>query len=318
MTEAETKSKPKFDLSDGVGKEDFLAILHGIWHFFFVLLKVILWPWIWAFREIGRTIRFIKNSHDGTLNDSERQFLESLPLFFTVIGLLGGFAVAIIAILALTDFVVEIFDDFDLIKSLEDLAGGIGAIVTVIWEAIKAIAEFTIWFFESVAKVFAGNPFYALIGLSIIGLTLMILYFLISETEVVRRLFGRIGSALGFFRNLPSRFYEKTNNWYLSFNRRFAGLVIGRQRLDNHKQRFFRKVLVATILLGLYTFLGGIIILANYFADEEALPQLIYLSFTLFMLGVVTGVIELAFLTRVLDMVSRRRYLLKGEETHSE
>ncbi|MHA2273867.1 MAG: hypothetical protein ACXACI_18610, partial [Candidatus Hodarchaeales archaeon] len=112
MTEAETKSKPKFDLSDGVGKEDFLAIIYGIWHFIFVLLKVILWPWIWAFREIGRTIRFIKNSHDGTLNDSERQFLESLPLFFTVIGLLGGFAVAIIAILALTDFVVEIFDDF--------------------------------------------------------------------------------------------------------------------------------------------------------------------------------------------------------------
>ncbi|MFW9917540.1 MAG: hypothetical protein ACFFGZ_18210, partial [Candidatus Thorarchaeota archaeon] len=273
---------------------------------------------IWAFRELGRTIRFIKNSHDETLNESERQFLESLPLFFTVIGLLGGFAVALIAILALTDFVVDIFDDFDLIKSLEDLAGAITAIVSALWEGFKAVADFTVWFFETVADVFAGNPFYALIGLSIIGLTLVILYFLISETEVVRRLFGRIGSLWGFFRNLPYRIYEKANNWYLGFNRRFAALVIGRQRLDNHKQRFFRKVLVATILLGLYTFLGGIIILANYFADEEALPQLVYLSFTLFMLGVVTGVIELAFLTRVLDLVSRKRYYLMEEETQSK
>jgi hypothetical protein len=318
LTEAETKTKPKFDLSDGVGKEDFLAILHGIWHFIFVFLKVILWPWIWALREIGRTIRFIKNSHDDPLNDSEKQFLESLPLFFTVIGLLGGFAVALIAIFTLTDFVVKTFDDFDLIESLEDLAGGIGAIVSAIWEGIKAIADFTIWFFESVSKVFGEDPFLALIGLSIIGLTLMILYFLISETGVVRRLFGRIGSVWEFVRNMPRRFYEKTNSWYLSFNRRFAGLVIGRQRLDNHKQRFFRKVLVATILLGLYTFLGGIIILANYFADEDALPKLIYLSFTLFMLGIVTGVIELAFLTRVLDLVSRKRYFLMGEETTSE
>jgi hypothetical protein len=318
LTKAETKTKPKFDLSDGVGKEDFLAIVYGVWHFIFVLLKIILWPWIWALREIGRTIRFIKNSHDDTLNESERQFLESLPLFFTVIGLLGGFAVALIAILALTDVVVDIFEDFDLVKVLEDLAGGISEIVGALWDGFIAVAEFTVDFFQAIFEFFGGNPFYALIGLSIIGVTLVIFYFLISETAVVQRLFGRISSSWEFFKTLPYRIYEKTNSWYLTFNRRFAGLVIGRKRLDNHKQRFFRKVLIATILLGLYTFLGGIIILANEYADEDALVQLVYLSFTLFMLGVVTGVIELAFLTRVLDLVSRKRYFLMGEETHSK
>ncbi|MFQ5976896.1 MAG: hypothetical protein ACE5OZ_02045 [Candidatus Heimdallarchaeota archaeon] len=314
MSESETKTKPKFDLSDGIGKEDFLAIVYGIWHSFVMLLKIIFWPWIWALREIGRTMRFMKSGHDNLLNDSERQFLESLPLFFTVIGLLGGFAVGLIAIFTLTDFVVEIFEDFDLVKVLEDLAGGISEIVVGFWDAFVTIAEAVVDFFEGVLKFFGDDPFFALIGLSIIGLSLVILYFVISETGVVQRFFARIGSTWGFFKNFPNRLWNKLNGWYLGFNHRFAGLVLGRQRLDNNTQRFFRKVLIATILLGLYTFLGGIVILANYFKDESELAQLVYLSFTLFMLGVVTGVIELFFLTRVLDMVSRSRYLTEDVE----
>jgi hypothetical protein len=314
LTEAEAKTGPKFDLSDGIGKEDFLAIIYGIWHLFIVLLKIILWPWIWALRECGRTIRFIKNSHDDLLNDSERQYLESLPLFFTVIGLLGGFAVGIIAFFALTDFVSKLFDDFDLVKNLEDFAGGLSEAIQGIWNGSVFIFSLVVGFFQFISDVFAGDPFLALIGLSIIGLTLVILYFVISETQVVQRMFAHVGSFWGTITNMPRAVWNKLNGWYLAFNRRFAGLIIGRRRLDINAQRFFRKVLVATILLGLYTFLGGIIILANYFENESDFNKLVFLSFTLFVLGVVTGVIELAFLARVLDLVSRHRYLTKKEE----
>ncbi|MFX0113832.1 MAG: hypothetical protein ACFFB3_04745 [Candidatus Hodarchaeota archaeon] len=314
MTESETKTGPRFDLSDGLGKEDFLAIIYGIFNVIFVLIKIILWPWIWALRECGRTIRFIKNSHDDLLNDSERQFLESLPLFFTVIGLLGGFAVGIIAFFALTDFVSNLFEDFDLVQNLEDFAGGLSEIIQAIWDGSVFIFSLVVGFFQFISEVFAGDPFLALIGLSIIGLTLVILYFVISETQLVQRLFAHVGSFWGNVRNMPRAAWNKLNGWYLAFNRRFAGLIIGRRRLDTNAQRFFRKVLVATILLGLYTFLGGIIILANYFEDEPELNKLVFLSFTLFVLGVVTGVIELAFLTRVLDLVSKHRYLTKKDE----
>ena len=89
MTEDVKKSRYSFDLSDGFGKEDIRAIFSGIWGFIVGILKIIFWPYVWISRVIGRSVRFIRvKATDNPLSSDERAFIESIPGFFIISGMI--------------------------------------------------------------------------------------------------------------------------------------------------------------------------------------------------------------------------------------
>ncbi|MFX1514408.1 MAG: hypothetical protein ACFFCQ_17685, partial [Promethearchaeota archaeon] len=92
----DAEAEPRFDLRDGFGKEDIHAILIFLWNIIKVPLKIIIWPYIWIWRQLGRLVRFLKIKHDNALNEDERQFVESVPLFYTTIGVFAGLLWAIL------------------------------------------------------------------------------------------------------------------------------------------------------------------------------------------------------------------------------
>ncbi len=307
MNDSDTKSGPKFDLSDGFGKEDFLAIIYGFFRFIFLVIKIILWPYLWCMRELGRTARFIRHSHDEPLNESEKRFLQSLPLFFTIIGLLGGFAVAIFLIIGLTDTLQDFFRDFDTDVILDDTSKFLSNIAKGSWDAVVFAGSLINGFFEFSVDVFEGDAALALGALSIIGFVLIIGWFVISETGVVQAAFGKIVSGLLYMRDAPNAIWTKLNNFYLGINASFASIIIGTERLETRRQQYFQKVLLGTVVLGIWTFLWGIVLMAtrDFPSNEE---KILWLSLVLFFLGIITGVVELAFLVRVLDLISRNKY----------
>ncbi len=112
-TESTKKKEYKFDLSDGLGFEDIAAIFSWIFKVIVFILKVIFYPYYWIFQEIGRTIHFLMNPHDGPLTDDEKVYVQSVPFFFLMFGFFVGILIGAIVIFIKIDEMRAFIEKFN-------------------------------------------------------------------------------------------------------------------------------------------------------------------------------------------------------------
>jgi hypothetical protein len=146
------------------------------------------------------------------------------------------------------------------------------------------------------------------IGVGIVGVILAILWIIISET-------GIVGAIVNFFTGIfisvvgvPTKAWNNSNRIYRRFNHILASIVIGQNRLDERNIGFHRKILFLTLGLGIYTLVFGLFVGITY--PQEGLNQTILYIFSVILgLGIGVGIIEMFLIVRILDIVSRKKYL---------
>jgi hypothetical protein len=331
---AKKKLEPKFDLSDGFGKDDISAALGGIWRFFINIFKFILYPYVWITRMLGRSIRFAraKEASMRPLNEDERIFMESIPTFFILVGVFLGILVGIFIAFLGSDAIIEFIDEL----SLDTIIGGIIWILSFIFEIILTIIglgnhhmDFIVWkagderslgiidwirfFFELMVEIFTTNFVILFLGIGLIGVVLVGIWIIISETGLLSAVVSIIGNTLRFIYYAPQRAFNTLNSIYLKFNKVLSGIVIGNERLTNRNVSFHRKIMLISLSLGLYTFIGGFFVLATQQIEDRTL-QITFILIVLIVFGLGVGIIEMFIITRFLDSVSRGRYTIKAIE----
>ncbi|MFX0206312.1 MAG: hypothetical protein ACFFDT_10010 [Candidatus Hodarchaeota archaeon] len=332
MTEEVTKEKrgPRFDLSDGFGREDISAVFASIWRAIVGVVKVLLYPYVWIARMFGRTIRFsrTKDREARLLTKDERSFMESVPSFFVLTGLFLGILLGVIF------YIIEGAELSSFFETLEltDIINTAGLILGILWEIIlwiigidKRDAEGKVVYdriglldiiFDVILAGLAGlmeiiteDPLMLFIGFGVIGVACAIIWVAVSETGIVSAILGFIVKIIDLFITTPDKLFNRLNNIYLRFNNALSTIVIGKSRLSERNVAFHRKILLLTVGLGLYTFVVGIFILITRPMESTGL-QIGFIFIILLVLGLGVGIIEMFIITRFLDAVSRGKYTI--------
>lgn len=344
MAEETSSSKkgPTFDLSDGFGREDIFAIIVLIWRIFIGIFKIIFYPYVWVVRQLGRAIRFmrVKDAGEKPLSKDERYFIESFPVFFVLVGLLLGILLGVVVAFFRLDAITSFFESLSLDTIIEVIAGALGFIVEIVLIVIgfdttgsKAglilpplsvskdlaggkikterfgIMDVIRTLFEFVLGIIGSDPILLFMGIGIIGVVLAVVWILVSETGIVRKIVTTIASTLSFLVSAPSRIFNRGNELYRSTNRRVSAVVFGEERLSNRSVAFHRKIILLSLGLGLYTFFGGLFVLASQQFDQTTL-QIGFILIVLLVFGLGVGLVEMFLVVRFLDTASRGRYTL--------
>lgn len=325
-----------FDLSDGFGREDIFAIFSAIWNFIKFILKVIFFPYVWIFRMFGRSIRFVrtKEAAEKPLNEDERYFMESIPSFFVLMGFFVGLLLGVVVAIGASDKIAAFFESLSLDTLLAAIVWWFLLIFEIIFTIIgwgdhdidsifwKAGDERSIGIIDWIRTIFTGiqdivsaDPLLLFIGIGIVGVSIAVVWIVISETGIVAGFLSIVKSSLHFLVTAPQRAYDKTNQIFKSFNNKLAVIVIGSERLGNRTVAFHRKILLYVLGLGAWTFLGGLFVLNR--VPEDAALQIAFFLIVLLVFGVGVGIFELFLIVRFLDTISRGKYTVgstKAEE----
>lgn len=331
----EKKGRYSFDLSDGVGKEDIFAIFAAIWGLIATILKIILWPYVWIFRVISRSIRFIrtKESTEKPLSEDERRFMESIPTFFILIGFFTGLLLAILvwifgteifdkiyrSVTGLDAFVLGVFTFFDVLIEIIFTLIGIGY-RSDRWldqppfyfqgtERRSGILDIVRILLEIIWDVVQQDPFLLFIAVGIGGVVVIVVLIILSETGVISGIAKIVSKTINLIVTAPYTVYNILNGIFLRFNKIMSSIIIGSGRLQNRNVAFHRKILVISYALGIYTFISGLFVLASQ-PDllSEATDAVIFIIIVLFAVGIGVGIIEMFLIVRFLDIVSRGKY----------
>jgi hypothetical protein len=335
LTEEVTKkkTKPKFDLSDGFGREDISAVFASIWHAIISILKVLLYPYVWIVRMFGRTIRFsrTKDREARILTEDERSFMESVPGFFVLTGLFLGILLGVIF------YIIEGAELSSFFETLEltDIINTLGVILGVLWEIIlwiigidKRDAEGNVVLdrfglldivfdillagVATIMEIITKDPLMLFIGFGVIGVVCAIVWVAVSETGIVSAILGFITKIISLVVTTPDKIFNRLNSIYLRFNNILSTIVIGKNRLTERNVAFHRKILLLTVGLGIYTFIVGIFILVTRPMGSTGL-QIGFIFIILLVLGLGVGIIEMFIITRFLDTVSRGKYTITSK-----
>ena len=327
-----TAEKYRFDLSDGFGKEDIRAILSKIWHVIIFVLKIIFYPYVWLFRMFGRSIRFVrtKKSPEKALSADERSFIESIPGFFVLVGFFGGIFFALIIWITDETGLGEFLQSLNLNEITDWLSwfitGTAEIILTIIgiddrsvtpvrdrWGLLDFIFDFLYGdILQPLVTIIADDPVTTFIGIGIIGVAIAIAWIIISETGVVIKIISMTTAVATTAVGMPSKAWNKSYGLYKRFNQILASVVIGQSRLDERNIGFHRKILLLTLGLGIYTFFSGIVVGAS--SDQTSFDPILFTFIVILVLGVGVGIIEMFLIVRILDIVSREKYIIPSDE----
>jgi len=324
-----------FDLSDGIQIEDFLAVFAAIWNFIKLIFKLIFYPYVWILRMFGRSFRFVrtKDAAEKPLNEDERAFMESIPTFFVLLGLFMGILLGIVVAIGASDAIVEFFESLSLDVIIESIAW----IIIIILEIILTViglgnhdVNFLVWnagderaagiidiirfFVEVINSIVNKDPLLLFFAIGAIGITIAVIWIIISETGIVARSLKITGGTIKFLVSAPYKAYDKVNSLYLNTNTRLSSLVIGTERLEGRTVAYHRKILLYALALGAWTFFGGIFVLTADVAPEGSSEIFAFFLVVLFVFGVGVGILELFLIVRFLDAVARGKYdILTGK-----
>jgi len=317
-----SEKKYVFDLSDGFGKSDVFAIFAAIGHLIAFVFKVIFYPYVWILRMFGRSFRFArsKESVDNTLSDDQRLFMESIPTFFILVGVFMGLIIAIFIGFIGSDAVERFLESLSLDTLIESLGWWLTLFLEIILWIIGldtgtgedkiyrfGIVDIIRGIFEIILAIFSSDPVLLFIGIGLVGIALAVVWILVSETGIVAGVVSFIAGVTKFLIFAPRRVYDKANNIYLGFNRRLGAIVLGDTRLGMYTVAFHRKILFYSLGLGIWTFLGGLFVLAsNPFSDVSF--QIGFVLIVLLFFGLGVGIVEIFLIVRFLDAVSRGKY----------
>lgn len=313
--------KYKIDLSDGFGTEDIGGIFYLFYRFIRFIFVVILYPYVWIWRMTSRALAFvrIKDQKETPLNDVQIRFMESLPMYFILTGFFVGILMAIL---------VFINDASELTAFLDELS--IDAIIQLIYDILAFILEVILWivgldttvdgvkterfgimdifrviFIEFLFTMFTEDPVLTFLGAGAIGLVLVIVYIILSETETVVKLFGSLKNILITLFLSPRRLYNRLDSFFSSLNKYLANIIIGRGRLEERNIGFHKKITGIVFAFGLYTFISGIVVLLTA-ENLDPVEKMSFFVIVLLGFGLGVGIIGLWIVVRILDKISKK------------
>ncbi len=301
------KREYKFDLSDGLGAEDIGAIFIWIYKAILFILKVIFYPYYWITQEIGRTIHFIMNPHDGPLTEEEKIYVQSVPFFFMMFGFFIGILIGAIVIFIKIDDIRAFIDSFNFDVAVNFIVSIIQLFIDIIKFIVLGTWDVTTAILKGMYDIASKNVLITFIVLSTIGFFGFLLFLLITETDYLQSFLQRIKDFFNFIFGLPRRAYNWGNHLYLRIIRRLSNVVYGDYRLD-YDMKFFRRVVGISMGFSLYILiiLLGILFIQRPTQDVE--QALLYAIISVIGFGFLCGIIAPYFLTRALDKITKGKY----------
>ena len=264
------KKQAKFDLSDGISSEDFIALGSGLWKVIVFILKIIFFPIIWVKRMLVRLQRFLFSPHaERLLTDDEKLLVSSVPVFLGFSGLTLGAIFAIFAYFNNRDnFLSKLQSVTDLLGLIGGLIKGFYDFLGIIWYnliyevILKGSRDFVVndIFKNSTIEI----PFLALAMIGFIG---AIVILVILELSFVQTLLQKTKDLINYIVSLPFRFYERIQQIWTKILKKIGDPVMGgEEMLNSYTNKFYQKGLRLILLFALITIFSGLYI---FFTNDQ-------------------------------------------------
>lgn len=257
-----------------------------------------------------------KKSENRTLNVEERWFVEQIPIIHAATGLIIGFLVSIFTVSNLYDwiitkiedtwtFTVNLFQDFW--NTMQELWITVSDwfVQNALWVYMN-IEEFFAMLKETFIIAFTINPYTTLGGLLFIGIGLNVLYIIIQE-----RLWWTFLRWMRYIFRTPDFVRVGVQQKYRSWNHKVMIFLINDERLRGRNVKFFRRSVLYTFIMSLYSLAASITIaLEPGFLEtlNYTFVQIIYVTSIVFIGEVVSGSIFLPIAVRLLDFFGGKTY----------
>ncbi|MFW9930616.1 MAG: hypothetical protein ACFFD1_14600, partial [Candidatus Thorarchaeota archaeon] len=293
-------------------------------HIIKIILVIIFYPLIWLGKEFFRLWKFLsggKGNKNHPLDFNEIAFVESVPIFFTVLGTMIAIIMGIFAWFSFNETIKNFFDD------LKNGLSGITNILTGIWNGLKWIFTTIFNFFvdifkagiDFISKLISENFALFVIALAIPIFILVVLYLIISETDFLPRLLRKLGYYGLGIADFPRWFYNRLDLLWLRVSKTIGRRVVGKKSLTENTRGFYQRILWLVIIYALWTFLWGILLIIGKLDTTETFSDLVLKTFgnlilVLFVSGVISGFLLMFTLVFILNRTSSKKYKAVPEE----
>jgi|TARA_R100000482_G_C5131589_1_gene152336 hypothetical protein len=284
------------------------------------LIKWLLFPIFWTYQRKMSYIRFaFKKSENRTLNVQERWFIEQIPIIHAATGLIIGFLVSIFTVSNLYNwikttiedtwtFTVNLFQDFW--STMQELWITVTdwIVDNILWVYLN-IEEFFAMLKETFIIAFSINPYTTLGGLLMIGIGLNVLYIIIQE-----RLYFTFLRWMRYIFRTPDFVRVGIQQKYRSYNHKIMIFLINFERLKKRNVKFFRRAVLYTFAMSIYSLAASITIaLEPGFLEtlNYTFVQIIYVTSIVFIGEVVSGSVFFPIAVRLLDFFGGKTYMAK-------
>ena len=259
-----TARKPaKFDLSDGISSEDFVALGSMIVRFIVFILKIVFFPLIWVKRMFVRLMNFLFSPHaERLLTDDEKLLVSSVPIFLGFLGLTTG---ALFALLAYLNNSHNFTSKFQSVKDFFSLLGGLLKglldVIGIIWGFIyQNILIGTKNYILN--DIFHNtNVIVPFLALAVIGFVGAIVILVLLELQFVQTFLKKLSDGVNFVVSLPFKLYERIQQAWNNIVKKLGDPVMGGQEsLNSYTNKFYQKALRLILLFAIITIFSGLYI----------------------------------------------------------
>jgi len=320
-SEANTSEKksPKYEVNfaDGFDQYDLIGFLLLPFKIIWALFKIILFPVAWIWRENSKIIGFWRtSSHHTPLTRDERDFVESLPLMYTITGVIAGVFFGIIAAFGFGDEFRRWINKFDLSQGFIDVLNSIGSILKYILEGLIVIVDGIGWvmnsILNSVGSLLKKNPVGALLVLIGIIIVVTLIIITIKETGVLdflgrwtKKLYFKVIGTPGALKNRIISSYRSFNSWYSKF-------LYTEERLNTRTQVFFKNIIGFTFFVTIGIFIAGIAVAFKFYSQSSSVFDTVsFFALVMFLTGLVPGWCLGGF-GIYFDFLSRGKYIAES------
>ncbi len=293
----------------------FYIVLLIIWWPF----KIVLYPFIWVFKEFRRMASFITNKSKGPLNYEEIALVESVPVFFTFASIDLAIILGLIASFAYSSKVKAFFDN---------LKNGIGSITSLVEAIINIFVVIAGWIYDLVVKIILEgtwnflvsiklDPIYLLIIAVVGSILIVILVMIISELNIIPLIMRKLGYFGLGITELPRAIYDSLDRFWVKFLKSFGRFISGKMVISKERG-FYRRIIVFVSLYAIWTFIWGVLILLYHLLEPSVsteihttsfvVEQMQYMLLVILLSGILAGTLLMFFMTRILKITTRNRY----------
>ncbi|MHA1991796.1 MAG: hypothetical protein ACW98A_12580 [Candidatus Hodarchaeales archaeon] len=317
---SEEKTKAKFDLSDGIQAEDFIALGTGLLSFIWRILVIIFYPFIYIWRNLGRLRVFLTTKAARPLTREEIKFISSWPLFLTIIGIMLGLVFGLFGFLVAQDEVLLQLQDIS--NFLSFIGGIIVGIIDIIAIILGAIWDILVGLKNFVLDVFSSDFLMSFIFVAFLGFIGAIVVLLILESRILGRIIDSLSGVIDNIFALPRRTYNYLDKviWN-SVVQKLGRPIVGGEKIENFSNVFYKRLIMATFVFSLLSFVISLYALffiqykdlSGILSDNTKLVStLSVIILVLILTGIFTGFPVTFFYMWLLSRLSGEKYSLKS------
>lgn len=311
-----------------------LRVLRGIGLFFLLIIKIIFFPYVYAYWKIRDSIKFLLRNdsedldrtlisvEDGdTISEGyidEKGFLRSLPMFYFIAGTLG----AVIAIFISFEFmkpvwyaIRDFFVNFSWANAWALFVDILEAIyVTFLWEMVLKPAGLGIW--AALQYLFAGERFWVPLTILIaLGVGIIIIAVIFSEADFSGKFIKKLKAFFSSILNFPRMLWKWIKNGYQGFQKGISRFTFGNDKIEFYQKRFFYRIVIYSSITTLWIVITVItLVIASEAAEVPIEHYDILYPVVLIIIGFANGILLLAFLSWLIGLLSGKKYIVNPAE----